>query len=98
MGDKSLPKTDPFYWIEKYAIAQSEMDVDVTIHHKNMICGSVPLVDVPIKKLEQLITKLRRVYSGHDNRHRPREKRWDRYNEYKMRKYGKMSKRADWDG
>ena len=74
------------------------MDIDDTIYYKNKICGRGPLEDAPIKKLNQLVNKLRRVYLEYDNRNRPREKRWDRYNEYKMRKYGKMSKRADWDG
>ena len=91
-------KADHYYWIEKYAIAQSVMDVDLVIHHKNMICGRKPLTEVPVKTLEKLINKLRKVHSGDDYRHRPREERWDRYNEYKIRKHGEVSTRADWDG
>ena len=93
-----LSKADPYHWIEKYAIAQTVMDIDTTISYKNEICGRGPLEEVPVKKLEQLINKLRRIYSGDDYRNRPREKRWDRYNEYKIRKHGEVSTRADWDG
>ena len=91
-------KADHYYWIEKYAVAQSVMDVDLVIHHKNMICGKKPLTEVPVKTLEKLINKLRKVHSGDDNRHRPREERWSSYNKYKENKYAQVPKRADWDG
>ena len=48
--------------ISKYAIAQSELGVDMTYELKRKIVGTMMLEDAPIIKLERLLKKLRREY------------------------------------
>ena len=48
--------------ISKYAIAQSELGVDMTYELKRKIVGTIMLEDAPIIKLERLLKRLRREY------------------------------------
>jgi hypothetical protein len=48
--------------ISKYAIAQSELGVDMTYELKRKIVGTMMLEDAPIIKLERLLKRLRREY------------------------------------
>ena len=48
--------------ISKYAIAQSELGVDMTYELKRKIVGTMMLDDAPIIKLERLLKRLRREY------------------------------------
>jgi len=48
--------------ISKYAIAQSELGIELTYKIKRDIIGSLPLEDASIIKLEHLLKKLRREY------------------------------------
>jgi hypothetical protein len=48
--------------ISKYAIAQSELGVDMTYELKRKIVGTMTLDDAPIIKLERLLKRLRREY------------------------------------
>ncbi len=48
--------------ISKYAIAQSELGIDLTYNLKRKIIGTLPLEDAPIIKLERLLKRLRKEY------------------------------------
>ena len=48
--------------ISKYAIAQSELGIDMTYELKRQIVGTVMLEDAPIIKLERLLKRLRKEY------------------------------------
>ena len=53
---------DKWDLISTYAIAQSELGVDMTYELKRKIVGTMMLEDAPIIKLERLLKRLRREY------------------------------------
>lgn len=57
-----LVKENPYYWIEKYAIAQEKLGIGITLKHKREIVGYDCLENQPIRKLRQLINALRYIY------------------------------------
>ena len=55
-------KENPYHWIKKYAIAQSELGIGITLKKKREIIGYDHLDDQPVSKLKQLIYALRNIY------------------------------------
>lgn len=60
---KRLTKDNPYYWIQKYALAQCELGIERTLFVKNSIIKTGEWLDEqPIWKLEKLIKELRKEY------------------------------------
>ena len=59
---KKLTKDNPYYWIEKYALAQCHFGIEHTLARKREIVGYDCLIDAPITKLKKLIYILRQDF------------------------------------
>jgi len=61
---KTLTKDNPYYWIEKYALAQCHVGIEHTLFRKREIVGYEQLIDAPINKLKKLIYVLRQDFKN----------------------------------
>ncbi len=59
---KKPTKDNPYYWIEKYALAQYYIGIERTLEIKRKVCGYDPLIETPINKLKKLIYLLRKEF------------------------------------
>jgi hypothetical protein len=59
---KKHTKDNPYYWIEKYALAQYYIGIERTLEIKREIIGYGQLVDTPIRDLKKLIFILRKEF------------------------------------
>lgn len=64
---KKRTQSDPYYWIELYALSQYHFDeagigLERTLKIKRKICGYEPLETYSVYKLRKLIDALRKEY------------------------------------
>ena len=64
---KKPTKDKPYYWIEKYALAQCHIGIEHTLSRKREIVGYEPLEDAPMYKLKKLIEILRKDFNNVDS-------------------------------
>tara|TARA_R110002167_G_scaffold112850_1_gene285572 strand:+ start:44677 stop:44976 length:300 start_codon:yes stop_codon:yes gene_type:complete len=61
---KKPTKDNPYYWIEKYALAQCHVGIEHTLARKREVVGYESLIDAPINKLKKLIYVLRQDFKN----------------------------------
>tara|TARA_R110000744_G_scaffold67314_3_gene137256 strand:- start:9258 stop:9557 length:300 start_codon:yes stop_codon:yes gene_type:complete len=61
---KKPTRDNPYYWIEKYALAQCHIGIERTLEIKRDIVGYEPLTEAPMRKLKKLIYVLREEFKN----------------------------------